>query len=1210
MIRRCFSALVLLAALLAAPVPASAQDNSLRAEATPPSAPVATLPADELGPPLADALLPNSAADAPAIAAAPPAPPEAEAAPTEPTATSEPENAETADDDKEKKLVAPDPAKRKSLEDRLAALESAGLAEDAKQKATELYRQAIASFDVATQQIDIAETFEADLARIEAGDQSTQAYAEKLARPLPPYDDVSGESVEEIEKRAARLETNLAYYRDELAKMIAEPKKRSQRMAELPKQIADANERLKAASEELASLDADDAADAVAAARRQTLTYAKIEFEATLRALRCEQRLYKKGADWVATRRDYYARYVPHKEKRLDQLHEIINRVREEAAQEQARLASAAADAVEATRPKEILALANVNKALADELVTISESLSAATQDHAKAQTTILTLSEQFDRARLRAQEISSADGQLLRDQQSKLPDLRILQRRHATREPLLSELQLRAFDLYDQSSELANLDDKTDEVAAQVGDLSAETRAEVRCLLEAKRDTLKALVKAYEDYSNKLNLVHAEEAKLIAKVSEYAAFIAERVLWIRSCAPPSPRDLSHAMHAFAWSLDPHNWRDAGQAIVGTSRRKPVQFSIGVLGLAAIVVTHRAARRQLRELGAEASKRGCTRLRPTIHSLWLTALVALPWPALLALVGWTMDNLNESEFVRALGGALRFTAVCLLLLELARNLCRQNGLADAHFDWPSSCLTHVRNKFRWITMLGLPATLWLVGLELQAEESYWSSSLGRAMFVGVMLLLSAVWHRVLLAAKSPFRQLALIEQGGWLAPLQVVWRPAIVLLPSALAVLALTGYYYTAQQAAVRILQSAGMLLAALTLGGVTRRWLLVSRRRLAREQAKQRRAQLAAVADDDPGSLPSAEMTDEAVDLAALGEQTQKLVRTFLAITTTIGLFVIWAAILPALKYPAQHLLPGATELTWGHLVASLIVLVVTYVCVRDVPALLELVILQHLPLDSGARYAFTSMSRYLMAAVGLTAAFNAIGAKWSSIQWLVAAMSVGLGFGLQEIFANFVSGIILLFERPIRVGDVVTLGETSGVVSRIRMRATTVIDHDRKEYIVPNKDLISGRLLNWTLSDSTNRLVVNLGIAYEADVTRACELLLESAREQPCVLKEPAPIAFFDSFGDSSLNLKLLCFLPNLENRWQTIHGLNSAINDKFKQAGIEIPFPQRDLNVRFNEGAFSVDLEGAPINFNNLLPKASTKGSSTGTSRQGAA
>jgi potassium efflux system protein len=181
------------------------------------------------------------------------------------------------------------------------------------------------------------------------------------------------------------------------------------------------------------------------------------------------------------------------------------------------------------------------------------------------------------------------------------------------------------------------------------------------------------------------------------------------------------------------------------------------------------------------------------------------------------------------------------------------------------------------------------------------------------------------------------------------------------------------------------------------------------------------------------------------------------------------------------------------------------------------------------------------------------------------------MAAMGVGLGFGLQEIFANFVSGIILLFERPIRVGDVVTLGDKTGAVSRIRMRSTTIVDPDRKEYIVPNKDLITERLLNWTLSDTVNRLEVKVGVAYGSDTDLACRLLCGVANEHPLVLKEPECIATFDRFGDSTLDFTLRCFLPSMEKRLQTIHDLNTAIYRKFAEASLEIAFPQTDVHVR---------------------------------------
>jgi potassium efflux system protein len=170
-----------------------------------------------------------------------------------------------------------------------------------------------------------------------------------------------------------------------------------------------------------------------------------------------------------------------------------------------------------------------------------------------------------------------------------------------------------------------------------------------------------------------------------------------------------------------------------------------------------------------------------------------------------------------------------------------------------------------------------------------------------------------------------------------------------------------------------------------------------------------------------------------------------------------------------------------------------------------------------------------------------------------------------------LKDIFANFFSGLIILFERPIRVGDIVTIDQISGVVSRIRMRATTITDWDRKELIIPNKEFITGRVLNWTLSDPVNRVVVNVGIAYGSDTQKATEILLKLAQNHPHVLADPPPRVTLESFGDSALNFVLRCFLPNLENRVTVIHELHMGIDQSFRAAGIEIAFPQHDVHVR---------------------------------------
>ena len=189
----------------------------------------------------------------------------------------------------------------------------------------------------------------------------------------------------------------------------------------------------------------------------------------------------------------------------------------------------------------------------------------------------------------------------------------------------------------------------------------------------------------------------------------------------------------------------------------------------------------------------------------------------------------------------------------------------------------------------------------------------------------------------------------------------------------------------------------------------------------------------------------------------------------------------------------------------------------------------------------------------------------------RWSQLQWMAAALSVGLGFGLQEIFANFVSGIILLFERPFRVGDFITVGEFSGRVTKIRTRATTILDSDNKEIVIPNKTFITGQLTNWTLTDNITRLIIRVGVAYESDVNQVRALLLQAAKEDERVLKEPEPSCWFMAFGVSTLDFELRVFVDMVNLRVEVQDAINARIFELFNQHHIEIAFPQLDLHIR---------------------------------------
>jgi potassium efflux system protein len=212
----------------------------------------------------------------------------------------------------------------------------------------------------------------------------------------------------------------------------------------------------------------------------------------------------------------------------------------------------------------------------------------------------------------------------------------------------------------------------------------------------------------------------------------------------------------------------------------------------------------------------------------------------------------------------------------------------------------------------------------------------------------------------------------------------------------------------------------------------------------------------------------------------------------------------------------------------------------------------------------------------------LGLSVALNILGAQWSKLQWLVAALGVGLGFGLQEIVANFISGLLILFERPIRVGDTVTVGSHTGTVTRIRIRATVLTDWDRKEQIIPNKTFITEQLTNWTLSDSITRQIIQVGVAYGSDVGQVHQVLSQVVADSKRVIAEPPPAVFFVGFGDSSLNFEIRVFVQNMLDIMPLIHELHVAIEAELRRHGIEIPFPQRDIWIRSKGSGPALDAE----------------------------
>lgn len=221
---------------------------------------------------------------------------------------------------------------------------------------------------------------------------------------------------------------------------------------------------------------------------------------------------------------------------------------------------------------------------------------------------------------------------------------------------------------------------------------------------------------------------------------------------------------------------------------------------------------------------------------------------------------------------------------------------------------------------------------------------------------------------------------------------------------------------------------------------------------------------------------------------------------------------------------------------------------------------------------LDIGIRTTIGTMFRYLILVIGLMIIFQSAGIDLSTVTVLAGALGVGIGFGLQNITNNFISGLIILFERPIKVGDRIEVGEITGDVVNISMRATTVVTNDNISVIVPNSDFISSRVINWSHNDRNVRFSVAVGVSYNEDPEKIKDILLAVADDNSAVLKNPEPDVVFIEFGDSSLNFNLRVWTAELIQKPHILRSqLYFEIFKRFRNEGIEIPFPQRDLHIK---------------------------------------
>ncbi len=1080
------------------------------------------------------------------------------------------------------------------LETRLQQISaSVDLDEALKTQISDLLKRAISRIDeekLAAQRIEVlqrqATTAPEDII-------NEQAKLEKLvARPTGDAEALRTLTLEELRSRHRQAFADLAILNQQLQSMNEQVDRWGKRIAELPTLIATSRTALAEAEKQLAEIGLiDKTEDPLIAARRAQLQSRINQLQTELKLFDTETLVAEDAQKLLSLQRDSTAREQMLKQKQVETLQSALADAEKSEAMKKADQAEQAAENAD----KEIKDAAQLNVELANKKTQMLEKLEQDRKAIVEAREKYLTREAQFTETRDQAEaaQFSEEIGLLLRNEKNDLPNTNIYHQESEKRRNTISELTVEILKWENERRKLLDLDAAVQQyIELHADEIPGDDTENIQ---EKLREVFNDRVSLYRDLTetarkrlNRLSNLEVEQMRLADLIEKHAAFVSEHVLWVPSTTPiwnsPEVSWSERLLEAF----DLESWKKGFSALVVDVKKKPIATIPIWMLVAWLVYSRRRIKNELSRLGNEASRPNATLFAPTANAVMLTVLIATPVALMALWASWRLTRATPiGEPIHVFGKALFSGGLLMYGIDFVRHLFRTDGLAQDHFDWDIKATHIIRRGLIWSARIMVPCAVIVIYTELRGDELM-TTTLGRLAFATAMLTASVILGAWLNPNSTIMAQLTTAAD-SWLARVGCYLVPLLAIIPLLLMAGSLAGYHYAAVQLSWRFIVSVAIVSLLIFTRALLMRWLLITYRRVAIARARERREALAAAKESTP-EMPSDAVgiieSSGHVQLSDLNRQAQSFVRLLPILLGAFGLYLTWSEFFPALgivhRYPLWLNVmqtgdadTGPIYVTLGDVVKAIISVVLTVVACRNVPGLMDITILQRLPLDAGARYAASALSRYVMIIVGALATFNFLGVSWGSVQWLVAAMTVGLGFGLQEIFANFVSGIILLFERPARVGDTVTIGNVTGTVTKIRIRATTILDWDNKELIVPNKEFVTGNLVNWTLTNAALRLVTTIGVAYGSDTRLTTELLYRAAHENTLVLDDPEPVVVFSSFAESSLNFELRVFVNGLLSFRRLKHDLHIAIDDLFRKHKIEIAFPQRDLHIRSVEG-----------------------------------
>lgn len=707
------------------------------------------------------------------------------------------------------------------------------------------------------------------------------------------------------------------------------------------------------------------------------------------------------------------------------------------------------------------------------------------------------------------------------------------------------------------------------------------EQLAKAQELVRSRRALLDDLIAVSNAQSDRIMEEKLLITQLLDASSKLRDLLERRLIWLPSNSGRAGNLLLNLTDSLQWYLSPSSWWTLLNDMYKGAIAAPILPLILLFFPLLILALRSKIKRSLWTLVDRIGKVDRDTYFTTPLALFYTFTLALPLPiCLFAVAGIIFKGAQPASFSTSIAAGLVSVSSLSLILLFFRSMCREGGVFEEHFGWSFVSREKLRKMLSWF--------VWLQSLTTFIFVSAITSGITELRYgIAIIAFIVASIGIALFSYQffQPKNGVATNIVGERSAhPITMLIFPLVVLALLGLGFLPLFGFFDTAVELQSKLFISGILLVLAAVLYGIMLRVFLVTFRRY-----MVRKAEVEAIEEEKKKNQTEVETSGEAspevlqekgIDEKEVMRQSRSIMLWITALLFLVGLWFIWKPLLPALGIVDDIVLwqqvkvVDGVELSSGvtlwNIILALAFVIGGVMAAKNIRGVMEIGFFERFEMDNGARYATMAILGYVLVGTGVVIGFSQLGIDWSKLQWIIAALGVGLGFGLQEIVANFVSGLIILFERPIRVGDFVTIGNLSGTVSNIKIRATTIIDFDNREVLMPNKSIITENVTNWTLNDPVTRIVINIGVAYGSDIKMVRDLLMDVVQNQKDVLELPKPQVFFLEHGDSSLNFEIRAFVSRPENRLPLTHEINVAINQALTEHNIPIPFPQRDLHI----------------------------------------